>query len=102
MEGAISNEIVAQHMRDLKLAIEFKYLMKHAPSGVYLMPQMDDIRQLHGVIFVRNGLYRSGVFRFKMDLQKQYNSVNSYPKIYFITPVFNPLVGSEVRMWAIM
>jgi hypothetical protein len=30
-----------QHLRDLKLAIEFKYLMKHAPGGVYLLPEFE-------------------------------------------------------------
>ena len=43
----------AQHLKDFKLAIEFKYLMKCAPGGVYLLPELDDIRRLHGVIFVR-------------------------------------------------
>ena len=31
----------SQHMKDLKLAIEFKYLMKHAPGGVYLLPEFE-------------------------------------------------------------
>ena len=29
------------HLRHLKVAIEFKYLMKHAPPGVFLMPEFD-------------------------------------------------------------
>ena len=37
-----------QHLRDIKLALEFKYLMKFAPSGIYLMPEFDNIRNLHG------------------------------------------------------
>ena len=38
-----------------RLAIEFKYLMKNAPGGVYIIPEFDNIRRLHGVIFVRKG-----------------------------------------------
>jgi hypothetical protein len=46
-------EHASNHLKDFKLAIEFKYLMKHSPGGVYLLPEFDDIRKLHGVIFLR-------------------------------------------------
>jgi ubiquitin-protein ligase len=81
-----------QHIRDFKLAIEFKYLMKHAPAGVYLMPEFDNIKKLHGVIFVRRGLYRDGVFRFVITLPPTYNDENTHPQIVFTPPIFNPLV----------
>lgn len=86
----------SQHLKDLKLAIEFKYLMKHAPGGVYLLPEFEDIRRLHGVIFVRRGLYRNGIFRFVMTLPKMYNSLNTHPEIIFNPPIFNPLINPEV------
>ena len=86
----------SQHLRDFKLAIEFKYLMQHAPGGVYLMPELDDIRSLHGVIFVRRGLYRDGVFRFCVFLDKLYNSKNTHPVIIFNPPILHPLIHPEV------
>ena len=98
-QNASSQDILAnstQHLRDIKLEIEFKYLMRNAPGGVFLMPQLDDIRQMHGVIFVRRGLYRNGVFRFKLEIPKNYNSLNSHPKITFTPPVFNPLIDPKV------
>lgn len=91
MDGNVL-ERSTQHIRDFKLAIEFKYLMKHAPAGVYLMPEFDNIRKLHGVIFVRRGLYRDGVFRFTMNLPLLYNDENTHPEIVFTPPIFNPLV----------
>eukprot|EP01041_Mallomonas_annulata_P007624 gene7623-15611_t len=90
-----SNAFTAAHLRDFRLAIEFKYLMKHAPGGVFLMPEFDDIRQLNGVIFVRRGLYRNGIFRFKISLPRNYNSVNAHPLIIFTPPIFNPLIDNE-------
>ena len=60
------------------------------------MPHLDDIRQLFGVIFVRRGTYRNGVFRFQLLLPAEYNSVGSVPRIIFTTPVFNPLVDEKV------
>ena len=82
----------SQHIKDLKLAIEFKYLTQSAPAGVYLMPEVDSIRHLHGVIFVRRGLYRDGIFRFHVRLPPDYNSINTHPEIVFTPPIFNPLV----------
>jgi len=85
----------AAHLKDFRLAIEYKYLMRNAPGGVFIMPDFDDIRQFYGVIFVRRGLYRNGIFRFKMTLPKSYNSVNAQPIITFTPPIFNPLIDSE-------
>lgn len=33
-----------KHIKDFKLAIEYKYLMKQAPAGVYLLPEYFNIR----------------------------------------------------------
>lgn len=84
-----------QHLKDIKLAIEFKYLAKHAPGGVFIMPEIDNIRSLHGVIFIRRGLYRDGVFRFQMKLPDTYNDINTHPQIVFTPPIYNPLVDPE-------
>lgn len=92
VRGVLDLADSTQHLKDLKLAIEFKYLMKHAPGGIYLLPEFENIRKLHGVIFIRRGLYRNGVFRFQITLPKEYNSVNTHPEIVFTPPVFNPLI----------
>lgn len=85
-----------QHIRDLRIAVEFKSLAKQAPGGVYLMPNLDDIRIFYGVIFVRRGLYKNGIFRFTMTLPPNYNSLGSTPQIVFTPPIFNPLVDKRV------
>ena len=86
------SEYASQHLKDVKLALEFKHLGKHAPGGVYLMPELDNIRKLHGVIFVRRGLYRDGVFRFVMTLPPEYNDINTHPSIFFTPPIYHPLI----------
>lgn len=79
-------------MRDFRLAIEYKYLIKHAPGGVYMLPELDNIRKLHGVVFVRRGLWRNGVFRFLVVLPDNYNTTGSFPHVFFTPPIYNPLV----------
>ena len=82
-------------MRDFRLAIEYKYLIKHAPGGVYMLPELDNIRKLHGVVFVRRGLWRNGVFRFLVVLPDNYNTTGSFPHVFFTPPIYNPLVHPE-------
>ena len=83
------------HLRNLKIAIEFKYLMKHAPGGVFIMPEFDSIRTFHGVIFVRRGIYRDGIFRFTLKLPEEYSSHGTHPQITFHSTVYNPLVNPD-------
>ena len=92
MTGGVGS---AQHLRNLKIAIEFKYLMKHAPGGVFIVPEFENIRRFHGVIFIRRGIYRDGVFRFVMELSSDYSSLGSHPKIHFTSKVYSPLVDPE-------
>lgn len=65
------------------------------------MPTLENNRELHGVIFLRRGLYRNGVFRFKVMLPNAYNSVDSHPLISFDPPIFNPLVDPAVQFFAV-
>lgn len=102
VDSAGKDEVPSQHIRDLKLAIEYKHCSKHAPGGVFAIPQLDSsgsgsgLRHFDGVIFVRRGMYRNGVFRFSMKLSDSYNSINSHPHIVFQPPVFNPFIHPEV------
>lgn len=41
--------------------------------------------------------YSNGIFKFRMELPPEYNDVNVVPRIFFITPVFNPLVNLQAR-----
>ena len=98
MADSTVKSTTSQHLRDLKLALEYKYLMKYGPSGIYLVPEFDNIRSFHGVIFLRKGLYRNGIFRFTLALPPTYNSANSHPIITFYPPIFHPLIDSTTGL----
>ena len=87
-----------RNLREYKLCIEYKYLVDHAPGGVYLLPSLDDNLTLYGCIFVRRGLYRNGVFRFVVRLPELYNSVGTMPVVQFTPPIFNSLVDIDSGM----
>ena len=82
-----------QYLKDVKYALEYKYLMKAAPMGIYLLPELENLRILHGVIFLRRGLYRDGIFRFTIKLPETYNDVGTYPEVIFTPPIFNPMIN---------
>jgi ubiquitin-protein ligase len=37
-------------------------------SGVYVVPDLDNMRLWHGVIFVRRGAWADGIFKFRIEL----------------------------------
>lgn len=84
-----------QALRDYKVTIEYKHLKQHAPGGVYVVPSLDNLRQFHGVIFVRRGPFCNGVFKFQIKLPERYNGTNAWPQIIFSSYVYNPHVDME-------
>lgn len=95
-------------MQNYKLTIEYQHLQQHGPSGVYLLPSMHDIYKFYGVIFVRNGLYSGGIFKFEVTLPLNYNTRNTYPSVKFLDYVYNPFVDEltgrlnltqEIKEW---
>ncbi len=86
----------AQALKDLKLTIEYKHLKQNAPKGILVIPAFDDLRCWHGVIFVRKGLYQGGIFKFIVNLPKQYNDHNCYPRVTFTSSMYNPFVTPQM------
>ncbi|KAF0694719.1 Aste57867_14395 [Aphanomyces stellatus] len=85
----------SQTMKDYGLMIEYKHMKQHVPSGIYVLPSFDDPRTWHGVIFVHQGLYRNGIFKFSIKIPEMYNAIGTYPKVTFFTKVFHPYVYPE-------
>ncbi|RHY00420.1 hypothetical protein DYB25_000443 [Aphanomyces astaci] len=85
----------SQTMKDYGLMIEYKHMKHHVPSGIYVLPNFDEPRVWHGVIFIHQGLYRNGIFKFSIKIPEQYNATGTYPKITFYSKVFHPYVYPE-------
>lgn len=47
-----------------------------------------------GVIFPRHGLYKSGVFRFRLHIDSNWPDCDC-PKVFIDTPLFHPLVNAN-------
>jgi len=76
---------------DYYLLMEFKKLKHLALPGLYVLPSADNIRRWHGVVFVRNGYYGPGIYKFIIDIPEAYPK--EIPRILFTSKMFHPLIN---------
>jgi len=83
-------ESIKRLFDEYSILTEFQRLQDLLPSGMYVTPSHESIQIWHGVMFIRCGLYKGGVFKFKLELPDDYPE--SPPSLHFITDVFHPMV----------
>mmetsp|Transcript_19560 Transcript_19560/g.35847 ORF Transcript_19560/g.35847 Transcript_19560/m.35847 type:complete len:227 (+) Transcript_19560:3275-3955(+) len=79
----------ADRSLNTRLFVEYSSLKKYCPLGVYVLPG-SNFRVWHGLIFIRNGDYAGGIFRFTLEMPRDYPAVR--PKLKLNSGVFHPLV----------
>ncbi|CEG70547.1 hypothetical protein RMATCC62417_06422 [Rhizopus microsporus] len=91
-EPKIPNKLTSEYFSRYEIMTEFINLRNpnHCPLGVYVMPSAEDLYVWHGVLFIHKGYYRSGTFRFCLNIPKDYP--NNPPSVTFSKDVFHPLV----------
>jgi ubiquitin-protein ligase len=82
-------------LKDYQIMLEFRHLKEHAPPGIYILPSLDNLRQWSGVIFIRKGLYKGGIFRFFLELPRSYPANGACPRVTFVTPLHHPHVDTK-------
>lgn len=67
-------------------------------GGLYVLPSKDSSLIWNGVIFVRAGLLKDGIFRFALKLESDFpkNQKNA-PVIILRTPICHPLISSDLN-----
>lgn len=83
-------ESIQRLLHEYSILVEFQRLQELLPSGMYVAPSHLSLLTWHGVMFIRWGLYKGGVFRFKIELPDDYPE--SPPSLNFTTDVFHPMV----------
>lgn len=78
---------------EYSLLAEYNLLQKQKMPGVYVIPSYTSPLCWNGVIFVRQGLFQEGVFRFKMFIPDNYPD-GDCPRLVFDHPVFHPAVDA--------
>ncbi|KAH6560011.1 hypothetical protein BASA61_000368 [Batrachochytrium salamandrivorans] len=81
--------------RRYQLLIEYKNLRSSnsCPTGIYIIPDPDNLYVWHGALFLHRGYYKEGVFKFHIEIPENYPEV--IPAVRFITDMFHPLIDRE-------
>lgn len=90
MNTLLTAEVKATHL----LETEYKQLTKAVHlNGVLVLPHLDSVRVWDGVLFLREGIYAGGIFKFRMNFPQTYPS--DLPSLVFQSDVFHPLVDPQ-------
>ncbi|XP_050707812.1 AKT-interacting protein-like isoform X3 [Eriocheir sinensis] len=90
------NHSYSPYFLEYTLLAEYNLLQKQRVSGVYVVPSGKTPLVWFGVIFIRQGIYQEGIFRFNLHIPENYPD-GDVPTVVFETPVFHPLVSPDTR-----
>ena len=93
LKEVFASPLLAESILNKTLLIELKHLQKFCPPGIYIIPQSDNIKIWHGIIFPREGIYRDGIFKYQIHIPMEYP--NAAPKVIFVSRVFHPLINQN-------
>lgn len=79
---------------EYSLLAEYNLLRKQKLPGVYVIPSTNSPLCWYGIIFVRQGIYQEGIFRFKIIIPENYPD-GDCPRVFFDHAVFHPLIESQ-------
>ncbi|XP_076363977.1 AKT-interacting protein-like isoform X2 [Tachypleus tridentatus] len=79
---------------EYSLMTEYVMLQRQRLPGVYVVPSAGSPLKWFGVLFIRQGLYQGGVFRFTLYMPDNYPD-GDCPLIVFEPSVFHPLINIE-------
>jgi len=81
---------VSKLLEHYAVLVEYGRCQELLPAGMYAMPSLSDVLTWNGVIFVKQGLYHGGVFKFDVLFPEDYP--HSAPRVHFVSEIFHPLV----------
>ncbi|XP_060083224.1 AKT-interacting protein-like isoform X2 [Ylistrum balloti] len=78
-------------MLEYSLMAEYNLLMQQIIPGCYVIPSAMSSLVWYGVLFIRQGLYQEGAFKFTVIIPDNFPN-GDCPSLVFDLPVFHPLV----------
>ena len=94
--SVVDTTIWNEQNRDSLLTVlldEYRHVSRNIPSGMIVVPSFHTLLEWHGVLFINQGWYRGGVFKFVIHIPVDYPE--SAPSVYFFNRVFHPLVDDK-------
>mmetsp|Transcript_15420 Transcript_15420/g.18542 ORF Transcript_15420/g.18542 Transcript_15420/m.18542 type:complete len:296 (-) Transcript_15420:75-962(-) len=83
-------------LREYAILMEYKTMIGRVESGVYVIPGFESLHQWYGVLFIHEGEYTGGAFKFCVSLPEMYPTEGE-PKVVFDINIFHPLISPKSR-----
>lgn len=88
----MNDDLQANIQQEFKIIAELKMIQKENIAGVYVIPSYESSFVWFGVIFVRSGYYRDGIFRFNISLPKDFPNTTDVPTVIYQSELIHPLI----------
>ncbi|KAK3933334.1 AKT-interacting protein [Frankliniella fusca] len=89
------NRAYSSYLQEYSIIAEYGMVREQSIPGVYVIPSAKSSLLWFGVLFVRQGMYQGGVFRFTLSVPENFPDTKSPPRITFQSPIFHPQVDMK-------
>jgi len=79
---------------EYSLMSEYQLLIKQNLNGIYVLPSARNPLVWFGIIFIRQGLYQGGIFKFCVIIPSSYPN-GDCPQVFFEQAPFHPLISMK-------
>ncbi|KYN98219.1 putative ubiquitin-conjugating enzyme E2 [Plasmodium gaboni] len=86
------NEI-HKNIHNYSILTEYSFLMNEIPRNFYCLPQIDNLLIWDVFIMLYSTVYKNA--KLKLQIRLSHNYPNTCPEVFFITPIFHPLVNIQ-------
>lgn len=77
-----------------------KLLQSEFPSGgLYVLPSKNQPLVWDGVVFIRTGVFKNGIFRFVLEMESTFPIQSNPPVIKLISNILHPLVDETTSVF---
>uniref|UniRef100_A0A069DS15 Putative ubiquitin-conjugating enzyme-related protein ft1 involved in programmed cell death n=1 Tax=Panstrongylus megistus TaxID=65343 RepID=A0A069DS15_9HEMI len=88
-------------LREYALISEYKILCQHLIPGLYMIPSANSGLVWYGVLFVRSGVYKGGIFRITLKISENFPD-STQPSVIFEDKIFHPNINEETQELNVM
>ncbi|XP_055380795.1 protein crossbronx homolog [Condylostylus longicornis] len=86
------DKVITSAKQEYKILAEYKMVESEKIGGVYVIPSYENSLLWFGVIFVRSGYYKNGIFRFNISLPDNFPDDKTAPTVIFQNEIIHPLI----------
>ncbi|CAA9991227.1 ubiquitin-conjugating enzyme E2, putative [Plasmodium knowlesi strain H] len=99
-QSTMEQEIIDGYLSEIhknvgkcSILTEYSFLMQEMPTGIYCLPQKDNLLVWDVFIILYSTVYKNGKFKAQIRLGENYP--HTIPEIYFLSSVFHPFINFQ-------